>query len=60
VHPEPSIALNNPDIEKWIINNNIVAALAIMAETYGVTDRAICPGLDGLAVEISKDFGLKI
>ncbi|AQM20572.1 FRG domain-containing protein [Vibrio anguillarum] len=58
VHPEPSQVFEPHSGEKWLIHQDVVSDLAVMAGRYGVSSRSIFPGLDGITSEIAKDYGL--
>lgn len=60
VHPDVEIAFDHELLHKWIIKNDCIAKIVVMAETYGVDDASMFPGLDGIAKSISKKYGLLI
>ena len=58
VHPDPHIPFDHDGLHKWIINTECIFDIEIMAETYGIDDASMFPGLDGIAKSTAKTFGL--
>lgn len=51
---------NHIDIEKWVINNELVIELGEMVDTYGINDSTMFPSLDGVAKTVAKSYGLMV
>lgn len=59
LHTNLTTPYESSGMEKWIIDNDIKIDLNIMASIYGIDDKAIFPGIEGIAKYVSNEYGLK-
>ncbi|WP_323902130.1 FRG domain-containing protein [Aeromonas hydrophila] len=58
VHSNLTTPYLNSNMEKWIIYEHVKIELDIMASIYGVDDKSMFPGIEGIAKNISNEYGL--
>ncbi|WP_429047666.1 FRG domain-containing protein [Aeromonas hydrophila] len=59
VHCDLTTPYTNQNMEKWVIEDDARIALDIMASIYGVDDKSMFPGIEGVAKFISDEYGLR-